>query len=208
MGSYIFASVLFLMVVLVAMPLSHRQGVSEADYIVKTLREELRVERIENRDLRNEVTRQDVVIKRLNEEVAAYLCVSFKWSAFARNTWDYELMARLVECEAGGESFEVKRMVASTILNRINSPLFPNNLMEVMTAKNQFTPIGDGTAYEAEASDESYLAIMDAVHTDFANGALFFMNPDYAENTDYFYKMEEVTRGGGMIFFKPRGDRQ
>lgn len=207
MGSYIFASVLFLMLVLVVMPISYHQGVSDSDHMVKTLREELREERVAYKELKEDYIKVDYLNRKLQEENSAYLCMTFKWSSFAKNTWDYELMARLVECEAGGESMEVKRMVASTILNRLNSPLFPNNLMEVMIAKNQFTPIGDGTAYDTEASEDSYLAIMDAIHTDFSNGALFFMNPDYAENTDYFYKMKEVARGGGILFFRPRSDK-
>ena len=45
---------------------------------------------------------------------------------------DLDLMAAIIECEAGGESYEGKIGVGAVILNRIRSSEFPNTLSEVI----------------------------------------------------------------------------
>jgi len=55
-----------------------------------------------------------------------------------------ELLAQLVEAEAGNQSFEGKCLVVDCILNRVESPDFPNTITEVIYQKN---PIQFSTAY-------------------------------------------------------------
>jgi spore germination cell wall hydrolase CwlJ-like protein len=55
-----------------------------------------------------------------------------------------ELFAAIIYCEAGGESYEGQFAVASVVVNRINSPLFPNNMTDVIYQKGQFTPASSG----------------------------------------------------------------
>jgi spore germination cell wall hydrolase CwlJ-like protein/outer membrane murein-binding lipoprotein Lpp len=55
-----------------------------------------------------------------------------------------ELFAAIIYCEAGGESYEGQFAVASVVVNRINSPLFPNNMTDVIYQKGQFTPAASG----------------------------------------------------------------
>ena len=55
-----------------------------------------------------------------------------------------ELFAALIYCEAGGESYETQFAVASVVINRINSPRFPDNLIDVMYQKGQFSPVASG----------------------------------------------------------------
>lgn len=57
---------------------------------------------------------------------------------------DLNLMAAIIECEAGGESYEGKVGVGAVIMNRIRSPRFPNTLSEVVYQSGQFTPAASG----------------------------------------------------------------
>lgn len=51
---------------------------------------------------------------------------------------DLYLLARLVESEAGNESYETKMMVASVVMNRVADSRFPNSIKEVIYQKGQF----------------------------------------------------------------------
>ena len=56
------------------------------------------------------------------------------------NKQDLDLLSRLVESESGIESYECKEMVASVVMNRVNSKLFPNTIKEVIFQKNGNIP--------------------------------------------------------------------
>lgn len=70
---------------------------------------------------------------------------------------DLALMAAIIECEAGGESYEGKLAVGSVVMNRVDSSYFPNTVMEVLYQKNQFSPVASGrfAAVLARGADES-----------------------------------------------------
>ena len=57
---------------------------------------------------------------------------------------DMDLMAAIIECEAGGESYEGKIGVGAVIMNRIRSEKFPNTLREVIYQSGQFQPTWTG----------------------------------------------------------------
>lgn len=57
---------------------------------------------------------------------------------------DLALLAAIIECEAVGEGYEGKLGVGSVVLNRVDSPYFPNTILEVLYQKNQFSPIRSG----------------------------------------------------------------
>ncbi len=57
---------------------------------------------------------------------------------------DLAMMAAIIECEAGNQSYEGKLAVGSVIVNRINSPRFGNTLQAVLYAPSQFSPVASG----------------------------------------------------------------
>lgn len=57
---------------------------------------------------------------------------------------DLDLMAAIIECEAGGESYEGKIGVGAVIMNRMRSSQFPNTLSEVIYQSGQFSPVASG----------------------------------------------------------------
>lgn len=57
---------------------------------------------------------------------------------------DLTMLAALIECEAGGESYEGKLAVGSVVMNRVRSSYFPNSVVEVIYQSGQFTPVASG----------------------------------------------------------------
>ena len=62
---------------------------------------------------------------------------------------EVELLAALVYCEAGNQSYEGKLAVANVVLNRLNSSQFPNTIKDVIYQKNQFSPASSGALEKA-----------------------------------------------------------
>ena len=54
------------------------------------------------------------------------------------------LLAALIYCEAGNQSYEGKLAVGAVVCNRVRSSRFPNTVAEVIYAPGQFTPAGNG----------------------------------------------------------------
>lgn len=54
---------------------------------------------------------------------------------------DVDMLAALIECEAGDQSYFGMLCVGAVVINRINSPNFPNTLYEVIYQPYQFTPV-------------------------------------------------------------------
>lgn len=65
-------------------------------------------------------------------------------SQLARNSTDLQIMAAIIECEAGGEPYVGKIAVGSVVMNRVRSDKFPNTIIEVIHQKSQFTPVKSG----------------------------------------------------------------
>ena len=55
-----------------------------------------------------------------------------------------QLLAALVQCEAGCESYEGQLAVASVVMNRVRSGAYPNSIHGVIYASGQFTPALNG----------------------------------------------------------------
>ncbi len=104
---------------------------------------------------------------------------------------DRKLLSQMVEAEAGGESAEGKKAVASVIVNRILSGKFPNTLEGVLKQRSakgyQFSPLNDlkgDLSKLGEATDETE-DVIEELLTDFGNqnpvgNAVLFQNPDLA----------------------------
>lgn len=77
--------------------------------------------------------------------------------------YEVELLCELVECEAGGESFDGKVAVAQVVLNRINSSSFPNSMEGVVYQSGQFQPAMDGILGSKIPSDDTRAAVNSAL---------------------------------------------
>ena len=59
-------------------------------------------------------------------------------------TSDVALLAALIQCEAGRESYEGKLAVGAVVMNRVRSKGFPGSINGVITAPAQFPPATNG----------------------------------------------------------------
>lgn len=60
------------------------------------------------------------------------------------NASDAAMLAALIQCEAGGESYEGKLAVGSVVMNRVDSSYFPDTVVGVIYQSGQFSPIASG----------------------------------------------------------------
>ena len=57
---------------------------------------------------------------------------------------DLRLLAALIHCEAGGETYNGKLAVGAVVMNRVRSGAYPNTVSGVIFASGQFTPAMNG----------------------------------------------------------------
>ena len=68
---------------------------------------------------------------------------------------DIELLALVMLAEAEGEDEYGRRLVVSTILNRVDSEKFPNTIYEVVYQEGQFSSMFNGRADRVVVTDEA-----------------------------------------------------
>jgi len=90
---------------------------------------------------------------------------------------DVALLARLISAEARGEPYKGQVAVGAVVLNRVDSPIFPNTIAGVIYQNGAFTCVTDGQFNQA-VSDSAYRAARDAINgMDPSGGAIYYFNP-------------------------------
>ena len=86
-------------------------------------------------------------------------------SSNASRTSDLQLMARAINGEARGESYEGQVAVGAVILNRVKSSEFPNTIAGVIYEPGAFTAVSDGQInVPIDESSTVYKAAQDALN--------------------------------------------
>ena len=90
---------------------------------------------------------------------------------------DVNLLAHLVQAEAGTQSFLGQVAVAAVVVNRLKNPAFPKTLAGVIEQPGQFESVTNGTFWQPPAPT-AILAAQEALGGwDPTAGALFYYNP-------------------------------
>ena len=92
---------------------------------------------------------------------------------------ELKLLANIIYCEAGSESYVGKVAVGNVIMNRVKSASQPTTITEVVYAKGQFSPVRNGSLQRALSSDKADAACYQAAIEALAGaqpvgGKLFF----------------------------------
>ena len=88
-----------------------------------------------------------------------------------------DLLARCVYAEARGEPYTGQVAIAAVVLNRVESPSFPNTISGVIYQKGAFTCVSDGQI-NLMPNQTAYNAARDALNGwDPTNGCLYYYNP-------------------------------
>lgn len=97
-----------------------------------------------------------------------------------------ELLIRTVEAEAGNQNLTGRRLVASVVLNRVESPEFPDTVKGVLSQDGQFTTYGKLGSVKPTWRDE--LAVQMEIEERINRSVLFFSCESYIPNTDELMK--------------------
>ena len=91
---------------------------------------------------------------------------------------EMEVLAQLVEAEAGNQSFEGKCLVVDVILNRVESPAFPDSISEVIFQEGQFSVVSNGAFDEAgwNMKEDDYAAVLCEMELHQNKDVLYFNN--------------------------------
>ena len=101
---------------------------------------------------------------------------------------EQELLARVVEAEAGNQGLLGKRLVVAVIYNRVESERFPNTIFEVLTAPHQFSTVWNGQVEKMEITPETLFAIeIERAHRS-DNEIMYFNNGKCSGKYAYTYK--------------------
>ncbi len=136
------------------------------------------------------------------------LTISFDYKTKAKgfnsnNATDIQLLARAINGEARGEPYEGQVAVGAVILNRVESPNFPNTIAGVIYQPGAFTAVSDGQINVPISEDSSVVkAARDAMNGwDPTDGALYYFNPNTA-TSDWIWSRPLIKTIGKHRFCK------
>ena len=118
-----------------------------------------------------------------------------------RNASDLQLLARAINGEARGESYEGQVAVAAVVINRVKDSRFPNTLEGVIYQKNAFSVVKNGRI-NAQPTSSTYRAAQEALYgNDPTNNAIYFWNPDIS-TCSWINTLNPHLRIGNHVFAK------
>ena len=110
-----------------------------------------------------------------------------------------DALERLVQCEASTEDTDGKALVASVVLNRVESGIWGDDILSVIEAPGQFQPVDSGaykvTTVDSDTKDAVMTALLD---DDISQGALYFQKSTAKVWGDKQY----LFRHGSHSFYK------
>ena len=115
---------------------------------------------------------------------------------------EVDLLARLVTAEAENQPYSAQVGVASVVVNRVKSDLFPNTVSSVIYQKSdgyyQFTPVENGWINKPATQTARNAALEALKGSDPSNGALYYFD-DSATNK-WLWSKPLKARIGDMVF--------
>lgn len=117
---------------------------------------------------------------------------------------EVDLLASLIAAEAVGEPYEAMVGVGAVVVNRVQSPDWPNSISLVINhvtgGYHQFTPVKNGTINNPP-TDASLRAAWAALYgSDPSKGALFYF--DDSSTNEWMWSKPMTTKIGHMVFAK------
>ena len=112
-------------------------------------------------------------------------------SVISADSNDVAMLAALIECEAGGESYTGMVAVGAVVVNRVNSGSFPNSISGVIYQGGQFTPVVTGTfqsVLSRGARSDCYAAAQAALSGESPVGGCLYFNSGYGSGIQIGYQ--------------------
>ncbi len=121
-----------------------------------------------------------------------------EWGSFALTQQEYELICRTVCCEAGNQDLETQKMVALTILNRLQSGEFGETISEIILAENAY----EATRWNGFESRMWTQQVQKAV--DYALKENNYPSNMYYFRTEHFHKFGKPYVKSGDLYFSTK----
>ena len=122
-------------------------------------------------------------------------------SGSSSNNSNLNLLAKAVYSEARGESYKGQVAVAAVVLNRVESPSFPNTVSGVIYQPGAFTAVADGQI-NLTPNATARKAAQDAINGwDPTYGCIYYFNPNTATSS-WIWSRPQVIQIGKHIFCK------
>ena len=120
-------------------------------------------------------------------------------AGFSQN--DINLLAQTVYGEVRGEPYVGQVAVAAVILNRLESPSFPNTVSGIVFEPLAFTAVADGQIW-MEPNETARKAVIDAINgMDPSENATYYFNPETA-TSKWIWSRPQIKQIGNHIFCK------
>ena len=103
---------------------------------------------------------------------------------------DVAMLAAIIECEAGNQSYEGKCAVGSVVINRVADPRFANSISGVIYAPYQFSPV---------ASGRFAIVLARGANADCTQAAVDVLNGYININALYFHVYDSAVDVGGTV---------
>lgn len=198
----IFVSTLFMMIILQdAKLIDNKDGDERSQFVVN---QEINIYMVSNNDVTYEVEKEEKPI--VESETVNYSNELLQISKLSDE--DIYYLKKIATCEAGGTDEETMSLVMLVVLNRVNSPKFPNTVYDVITQKDgssyQFTVCKPGGSWydkePDEKADEAFNIMWQSLY-DYSEGALYFESCKSEDNW-HSRHLEYLYNSGGIRFYK------
>ncbi len=167
---------------------SHKTQIADAIAAAERIEEEIEAQRNTIEKLKEEEERR----KREEEEKKQQQANGTKPQKIPYQQLDGDIkrMAAIIWCEARGESYEGQVAVGTVVMNRVESPRFPNTIEGVISQKGQFSPYRSGKYALALSMENMQQSCIDAAIDVIVNGVrsgdwLFFRMKNGIIKGDY-----------------------
>ena len=122
-------------------------------------------------------------------------------SSSSSSSANVNLLARIINGEARGETYTGQVAVGAVVLNRVEHPSFPNTIAGVIYQPQAFTAVDDGQI-NASVTASCIRAAKDALNGwDPTGGAIYYYNPRTATNK-WIRSRPVITTIGKHVFCK------
>ncbi|MDO5480010.1 MAG: spore cortex-lytic enzyme [Clostridia bacterium] len=122
-------------------------------------------------------------------------------SSSSSSSANVNLLARIINGEARGETYTGQVAVGAVVLNRVEHPSFPNTIAGVIYQPQAFTAVDDGQI-NASVTASCIRAAKDALNGwDPTGGAIYYYNPRTATNR-WIRSRPVITTIGKHVFCK------
>ena len=100
--------------------------------------------------------------------------------------WEVELIAQVTMAEAESETDIGRRLVIDTILNRVESELFPDNIYDVIYQADQFSCMWDGRFYDVWPDEDAQKLVWEELGDRLNEDVLFYRTEYFGYGTPLF----------------------